>query len=244
MHSAILAAVGLSSTAAALVSGDGKTGRLPALGGPRGGSMVTKEIIVDTIKFLQEIKHTVDQVHELELESDADPQPRHLLERAGRSTGSGAMGTGNMLEGGNGNLTLQESRTHFVFWAVLKSPLIIGTQVEGIQPEIMSIRSILSIEELVTLDQDPKFGTAAQPLSGALIRTGRGIFLTWPSFGPGVSVEGAYVLVLNTLSGAVEKNRAFKNVPFLGLHGRELERHDMAALRINVVKCVKRTGRE
>ena len=35
-----------------------------------------------------------------------------------------------MLEIGNGNLTIAESRSHFAFWVAMKSPLIIGTALD------------------------------------------------------------------------------------------------------------------
>jgi hypothetical protein len=35
----------------------------------------------------------------------------------------------DMLEVGNGDLTLAENRAHFALWAAMKSPLIIGTAV-------------------------------------------------------------------------------------------------------------------
>lgn len=35
----------------------------------------------------------------------------------------------DMLEVGNGNLTAAENRAHFALWAIMKSPLIIGTAV-------------------------------------------------------------------------------------------------------------------
>lgn len=38
----------------------------------------------------------------------------------------------DMLEVGNGALTLEENRAHFALWAIMKSPLIIGTAVCGI----------------------------------------------------------------------------------------------------------------
>lgn len=37
----------------------------------------------------------------------------------------------DMLEVGNGNLTLAENRAHFALWAIMKSPLIIGTAVSS-----------------------------------------------------------------------------------------------------------------
>lgn len=35
----------------------------------------------------------------------------------------------DMLEVGNGDLTAEENRAHFALWAIMKSPLIIGTAV-------------------------------------------------------------------------------------------------------------------
>ena len=35
----------------------------------------------------------------------------------------------DMMEIGNGNLTIQEERTHFAVWAFMKSPILLGTDV-------------------------------------------------------------------------------------------------------------------
>ena len=35
----------------------------------------------------------------------------------------------DMMEIGNGNLTIQEQRTHFAAWSFLKSPILLGTDV-------------------------------------------------------------------------------------------------------------------
>jgi alpha-galactosidase len=37
----------------------------------------------------------------------------------------------DMLEVGNGDLTAAENRAHFALWAIMKSPLIIGTAVSS-----------------------------------------------------------------------------------------------------------------
>ena len=37
----------------------------------------------------------------------------------------------DMMEIGNGNLTIQEERTHFAAWAFMKSPILLGTDVCG-----------------------------------------------------------------------------------------------------------------
>lgn len=35
----------------------------------------------------------------------------------------------DMMEIGNGNLTIEEQRTHFAVWAFMKSPILLGTDV-------------------------------------------------------------------------------------------------------------------
>jgi len=35
----------------------------------------------------------------------------------------------DMMEIGNGNLTIEEERTHFAAWVFLKSPILLGTDV-------------------------------------------------------------------------------------------------------------------
>lgn len=35
----------------------------------------------------------------------------------------------DMMEIGNGNLTLEEERTHFAVWCFMKSPILLGTDV-------------------------------------------------------------------------------------------------------------------
>jgi alpha-galactosidase len=56
----------------------------------------------------------------------------------------------DMLEVGNGDLTIEENRAHFALWAIMKSPLIIGTDVRlfpfplsllpSIQPDLLTLK--------------------------------------------------------------------------------------------------------
>lgn len=65
-----------------------------------------------------------------------------------------------MLEVGNGNLTLEENRSHFALWCAFKSPLIIGTPLDTIKKPILDI---LSNRELIDFTQDPVYGASAMP---------------------------------------------------------------------------------
>ena len=55
------------------------------------------------------------------------------------------------LEIGNGQLTLAEQRSHFALWCLMKSPLIIGTDVRALQPAQLAI---LLNKRLIAINQD------------------------------------------------------------------------------------------
>jgi alpha-galactosidase len=157
----------------------------------------------------------------------------------------------DMLEVGNGNLTYEQSRSHFALWAALKSPLIIGTKLEGIQPEILEI---LANKELIAFNQDRTFGQSAAPYKWGVNRDG-----TWNQTNPaefwaGESELGTHVFVLNTLNQTATKTVLFSEVPGLKKRSRiavhdmwtgrdlgtfkdkfslEIKAHDTAALRLN-----------
>ncbi|KAJ4367262.1 hypothetical protein N0V83_006843 [Neocucurbitaria cava] len=118
----------------------------------------------------------------------------------------------DMLEVGNGNLTIEENRSHFAMWAALKSPLIIGTQLDGIKPEILEI---LSNKDLIAFNQDPIHGAPAKPYKWGVNHD-----FTWNQSHPaeywsGESSNGTHVFALNTLETAQSKRIEFAEVPGL-----------------------------
>jgi alpha-galactosidase len=66
----------------------------------------------------------------------------------------------DMLEVGNGKLSLEESRTHFSLWAILAAPLLAGNDLTNMKPEI---KAILTNRDVIAIDQDRlgKQGTRA-----------------------------------------------------------------------------------
>jgi alpha-galactosidase len=58
----------------------------------------------------------------------------------------------DMLEVGNGKLTLDENFTHMTLWAMLAAPLIAGNNLTQMKPEIAAI---LMNKEVIAIDQDP-----------------------------------------------------------------------------------------
>lgn len=65
--------------------------------------------------------------------------------------GPGHWNDPDMLEVGNGHLSLEEYRTHFSLWAMMAAPLMAGNDVTTMSPET---KSILLNKEVIAVDQD------------------------------------------------------------------------------------------
>jgi len=68
------------------------------------------------------------------------------------AAGPGHWNDPDMLEVGNGGMTLEEYRSHFSLWAIMAAPLIAGNDLRVMSEEI---REILTNTEVIAVDQDP-----------------------------------------------------------------------------------------
>ncbi|KAG6822635.1 hypothetical protein H0H92_013126, partial [Tricholoma furcatifolium] len=66
----------------------------------------------------------------------------------------------DMLQLGNGGLTYEESKSHFTAWALMKSPLLIGTNLSAITDDILGI---LTNKEIIDINQDDVYGESISP---------------------------------------------------------------------------------
>ena len=66
--------------------------------------------------------------------------------------GPGHWNDPDMLEVGNGKLSLAENRTHFSMWGMLAAPLLAGNDLPHMKPEI---KDILINREVIAINQDP-----------------------------------------------------------------------------------------
>jgi alpha-galactosidase len=66
--------------------------------------------------------------------------------------GPGHWNDPDMLEVGNGGLTIEEERSHFSLWCMLAAPLMAGNDLRSMSAET---RAILTNKEVIQLDQDP-----------------------------------------------------------------------------------------
>lgn len=69
----------------------------------------------------------------------------------GRFAGPGHWNDPDMLEVGNGELSLDEDRLHFGLWSMLAAPLLAGNDLTKMKPEVLEI---LTNREVIAVDQD------------------------------------------------------------------------------------------
>ena len=122
--------------------------------------------------------------------------------------GPGHWNDPDMLEVGNGRLSLAENRSHFSMWAMLAAPLLAGNDLPNMKPEI---KSILTNRDVIAIDQDPLGHQArriyadgevevwARPLSGGAMA----------------------VAVLNAGSSRYSSHPFHLDLAALGLHGSQ-----------------------
>ena len=119
----------------------------------------------------------------------------------------------DMLEVGNGDLTAAETRTHFAFWAAMKSPLLIGTDITALSDDNIVL---LKNQYLLAFNQDDTFGGPAAPYKWGA-NADYTFNYTWPAeFWAGESKAGYLVLMLNPGNDEVTKEATWSEIPGLG----------------------------
>ncbi|RSL51441.1 hypothetical protein CEP54_011420 [Fusarium duplospermum] len=123
----------------------------------------------------------------------------------------------DMLEVGVGNMTRHQEETHFSFWAALKSPLIIGADVNNIRERSLEV---LKNKEIIALNQD-KLGVAVNYIP-SLSKEGQ--YQVWA--GPLKSGKSRHViLVQNYGTDSLDISLPVKELPGLDAgHGRLVTR--------------------
>jgi len=102
----------------------------------------------------------------------------------------------DMLQLGNGGLTFDEAKSHFTAWALMKSPLLIGTNLSAITSDILGI---LKNTEILAINQDSVVGQSISPFRWGLNPdwTSNDSFPAQYYSGP--SQNGTVFMLLNTL---------------------------------------------
>jgi alpha-galactosidase len=157
--------------------------------------------------------------------------------------GPGHWNDPDMLEVGNGRLTLAENRTHFSMWAMLAAPLLAGNDLPNMKPEV---KAILTNMDVIAIDQD-KLGKQA------LRAYSEGEVDVWLRH---LSGGATAIAVLNAGSDRYSTHPFHLDLAKLGLHGTlkgkdlwtgnavkltqgmpiELPSHDILLVRIDAAK--------
>jgi len=129
----------------------------------------------------------------------------------------------DMLEIGNGDLTYDEAKTHFTAWALVKSPLLIGTNLATISSDMLGI---LKNTEIIAINQDPVYGTSISPF-----RWGANPDWTYDSSSPaqfwsGPSANGTIFMLINTLDEPADMTFNLTESPWIRA-GREYSVRDL-----------------
>ncbi len=122
--------------------------------------------------------------------------------------GPGHWNDPDMLEVGNGKLTLAENRSHFSMWAMLSAPLLAGNDLPHMKPEI---KDILTNRDVIALDQD-KLGKQASRIYS------EGEVDVWAKHLSGGAMA---IAVLNAGSDRLSTHPFRLNLAKLGLHGTQ-----------------------
>ncbi|KAK3618546.1 hypothetical protein LTR22_026339 [Elasticomyces elasticus] len=123
----------------------------------------------------------------------------------------------DMLEVGNGNLTLTETRSHFALWALMKAPLIIDTDLSKLSHANLNI--LLNMY-LLAFNQDPVYATPAEPCKSGVNTDQTYNRTNPPEFWSGDSFNGTMVAMLNTLDSTRTMRADFNEIPGLDAIGR------------------------
>jgi alpha-galactosidase len=120
--------------------------------------------------------------------------------------GPGHWNDPDMLEVGNGRLTLAENRSHFSMWAMLAAPLLAGNDLTQMTPEI---KGILTNRDVIAIDQDSLGKQAARIYSDGEVEV-------WTRHLSGGALA---VAVLNAGSRRYSTHPFHLDLKRLGLHG-------------------------
>jgi alpha-galactosidase len=118
----------------------------------------------------------------------------------------------DMLEVGNGALTVEENRSHFALWAIMKSPLLIGTDLTKLDSQKVDI---LKNKYLLAFNQDDSYGAPAAPY-----KWGTNEMWTFNASFPaeywsGRFKQGTLIAALNVADSAQNKEIWWREVPEL-----------------------------
>jgi alpha-galactosidase len=123
-------------------------------------------------------------------------------------SGPGHWNDPDMLEVGNGRLSLAENRTHFSMWAMLAAPLLAGNDLPNMKPEI---KAILTNRDVIAIDQDALGKQGSRAYSEGEVEV-------WTRHLAGGAMA---IAVINAGDNRYSTHPFHLNLRKLGLHGKQ-----------------------
>jgi len=131
----------------------------------------------------------------------------------------------DMLEVGNGDMTIDEQKSHFTAWALMKSTLLIGTDLRKVTDETLEV---LTNRELIAINQDPVVGTSISPFRWG-INPDWTFNASFPAqYWSGKSQNGTVFMLLNTLDTPASMSFSLTESPWIRA-GRQYAVRDLWA---------------
>jgi len=133
-----------------------------------------------------------------------------LSQQAGLANhaGPGHWNDPDMLEVGNGKLSVAENRAHFSMWAMLAAPLLAGNDLPDMKPEI---KAILTNRDVIAIDQDALGQQGSRAYADGEVEV-------WTRHLSGGALA---IAVLNVGSDRVSTHPFHLNLTKLGLRGNQ-----------------------
>ena len=129
----------------------------------------------------------------------------------------------DILEVGNGDLNYEESKTHFTAWALMKSPLLISTDLSSITQQTIEI---LTNHELIAINQDPVVGTSITPFRWGEIPDWSNSYTAPAQYWSGKSQNGTVFMLLNPYDEPKDMSFSLTESPWIRA-GRQYSVRDL-----------------
>jgi len=129
----------------------------------------------------------------------------------------------DILEVGNGDLNFEEAKSHFTAWALMKSPLLISTDLSSVSKETLEI---LMNQEIIAINQDPVVGTAIIPFRWGLNPNWTPDSKHPAQYWSGESQNGTIFMLLNVLDEPADMFFSLTESPWIRA-GRQYSVRDL-----------------
>ncbi|KXN84638.1 putative alpha-galactosidase B [Leucoagaricus sp. SymC.cos] len=129
----------------------------------------------------------------------------------------------SIINHGNGAMTFDEQKAHFTAWALMKSPLVISTDLTKATDQT---KFILKNTELIAIHQDPVVGTAVTPFRWGINPDWTNNFTHPAQYWSGETKDGVVFMLVNVLDQPADMFFSLTESPWIRA-GRQYSVRDL-----------------